>query len=190
MQLYKEPIFPTTLYFFNLPVEKVFLKAINNIKNKEKSVDRSNKGGYHSESNLHTRDIKCFDKLNNLILEVANNYIINDFSLTKDMSCKKVSEMWFIVNNKNDYNAIHTHARSWLSGAYYIKVPKKQKNFLVFEDPQPTRNFENLHYNNYGKEVTEGMLILFPGWLAHKVPVNTTEEERIVISFNLDYPTF
>ena len=60
----------------------------------------------------------------------------------------------------------------------------------MFEDPQPTRNFENLNYNNYGKEVFEGMLILFPSWLAHKVPTNTTEEKRIVISFNLDYPTF
>ena len=190
MQLYKEPIFPTTLYFFDLPVDKVFLKVIKDIKEKENSIDRSNKGGYHSSSDLHNRNIKCFNTLNKAILEVANNYIINDFSLTKDMSCKNISEMWFIINKKDNYNSIHTHARSWLSGAYYIKLPKKQKNYLVFEDPQPTRNFENLHYNNYGKEVFEGMLILFPGWLAHKVPTNTTKEERIVISFNLDYPTF
>ena len=190
MQIYREPIFPTTLYSFNLPVDKVFLQDIEDIKNKEDSVDRSNKGGYHSPSDLNNRNIESFDNLSNTILDIANNNIINDFVLTANQECKKVLEMWFIINSKNDFNTIHTHARSWLSGAYYIKLPKKQKNFLVFEDPQPTRNFENLHYNNYGKEVFEGMLILFPGWLAHKVPTNTTEEERIVISFNLDYPIF
>ena len=194
MQIYKEFIFPTSLYSYNLKLNNniidILLKDMYNIKKEEESIERSNKGGYHSPSDLNNRNITSFNTLSKEILEIANKDIIKEYTYIQNQQCKKMLEMWFIINNKNDFNTIHTHARSWLSGTYYIKLPEKQKNFLVFEDPQPVRKYENLNYNNYGKEVFENMLILFPGWLAHKVPENTTEEERIVISFNLDYPTF
>ena len=32
----------------------------------------------------------------------------------------------------------------------------------------------------------EGLLVLFPSWLHHSVQANTSNEERIVISFNID----
>ncbi|MCI0429810.1 MAG: 2OG-Fe(II) oxygenase family protein [Rhodospirillales bacterium] len=33
-------------------------------------------------------------------------------------------------------------------------------------------------------DVVEGRFVLFPAWLAHSVPVNRTQGERISISFN------
>jgi len=37
-----------------------------------------------------------------------------------------------------------------------------------------------------GIEIEEGDLLLFPGYLPHKVAKNESEEDRIVISFNVD----
>ena len=40
--------------------------------------------------------------------------------------------------------------------------------------------------NVAGLEVTEGDLLIFPGYLPHKVARNETDDDRIVISFNVD----
>ena len=37
-----------------------------------------------------------------------------------------------------------------------------------------------------GIEISEGDLLIFPGYLPHKVAENETDEDRIVISFNVD----
>ena len=37
-----------------------------------------------------------------------------------------------------------------------------------------------------GMEINEGDLLIFPGYLPHKVEKNDSDEDRIVISFNVD----
>ena len=37
-----------------------------------------------------------------------------------------------------------------------------------------------------GFDVSEGDLLLFPGYLPHKVAKNESDEDRIVISFNVN----
>ena len=37
-----------------------------------------------------------------------------------------------------------------------------------------------------GVDVEEGDLLIFPGYLPHKVAKNESDEDRIVISFNVD----
>ena len=35
------------------------------------------------------------------------------------------------------------------------------------------------------QNITEGDLIIFPSWLEHDVPVNTSEFDRLSLSFNI-----
>ncbi len=37
----------------------------------------------------------------------------------------KCSGMWAIINKKGNFNTEHIHPNSNLSGAYYVKAPKK-----------------------------------------------------------------
>jgi ectoine hydroxylase-related dioxygenase (phytanoyl-CoA dioxygenase family) len=37
-----------------------------------------------------------------------------------------------------------------------------------------------------GIEIDEGDLLIFPGYLPHKVKENQSDEDRVVISFNVD----
>ena len=37
-----------------------------------------------------------------------------------------------------------------------------------------------------GLDISEGDLLIFPGYLPHKVAKNESEEDRIVISFNVN----
>ena len=39
-----------------------------------------------------------------------------------------------------------------------------------------------------GYPAKAGMLILFPSWLMHEVPVNLSDEDRVSYSFNISNP--
>ena len=66
-------------------------------------------------------------------MELVNNLVLEkDYNI--ESKCKDTSGMWFIINNKNDYNKKHTHPGSFFSGAYYVKVPEKGSR-IIFEDP-------------------------------------------------------
>ena len=47
-----------------------------------------------------------------------------------------------------------------------------------------------LHYNTNNAEIEEGDLLLFPAYLPHGVEENKSDEDRVVISFNININNF
>ena len=155
-------------------------------------VTKSNKGGWHSKD-FDLRDENSVQR--KFIVEIQK-YILNTFSkLGWKSENKKIQilSMWAIINKKEDFNVIHTHPNSHLSAAYYVKAPKNCGRFQV-ENPNSLKkhirpelvNENELNVMLAGIEVEEGDLIIFPGYLPHKVAKNESKEDRIVISFNVD----
>ena len=74
-----------------------------------------------------------------------------------------------------------------------IKAPKNSGK-IVFYDPRdanvirkPVTKTENqLNANIFYIEPQEGLLVLFPSYLHHSVDQNSSEDERIVLSFNVN----
>ena len=101
--------------------------------------------------------------------------------------------MWAIINKKDDFNIIHTHPNCNLSAAYYVKAPKNCGE-IVFYDPRPAPVFSHPRANKPNSlnamvnsiNPVEGGLILFPSYLDHSVNQNLSNEERIVVSFNIN----
>ena len=100
--------------------------------------------------------------------------------------------MWAIINKKDDFNVIHTHPNCYLSSAYYVKAPDNCGKFLIENPNQAKRHFypqlankTELNMPSAGLDVNEGDLLLFPGYLPHKVAKNESDNDRIVISFNV-----
>ena len=85
------------------------------------------------------------------------------------------------------------HSNNYISAAYYVKAPEKSGN-IIFHDPIAERvirtpkinNQNKLNSNIFSVEPKEGLLVLFPSYLHHSVDTNTSDEERIVVSFNID----
>lgn len=94
---------------------------------------------------------------------------------------------WFTLNQKNDYSHSHNHVAD-ISGCYYFKTNGDDGN-IFFRHPL---NFLaiNRNYDSFAFLVKEkpqiGKLLLFPGWMEHGVERNTTESDRISLSFNID----
>jgi uncharacterized protein (TIGR02466 family) len=153
---------------------------------------KSNRGGWHSPN------FKLADN-NSIQFKFAvelQKYILKTFqTLGWKTENKNISiiAMWAIINKKNDFNVVHTHPNSYLSAAYYVSAPKNCGKFQVeslniakrHSYPEILRNNE-LNAQVAGIEISEGDLLIFPGYLPHKVAMNESDEDRIVVSFNVD----
>ena len=155
-------------------------------------TNKSNKGGWHS------KNFKLNDK-NSIQFKFAlelQKYIFQTFQAlgwkTENQNIR-VKEMWAIINKKDNFNVVHTHPNSFLSAAYYVKAPKNCGKFQVESLNIAKRHLspEVIDKNEFnaqvaGLEVSEGDLLIFPGYLPHKVAKNESDKDRIVISFNVD----
>ena len=155
-------------------------------------LKKSNKGGWHSQNFRLTEK----DTIQNKFTLEMSKYIFNAF---KNFGWKienkkiQVTEMWAIINKKNDFNVLHTHPNCYLSAAYYVKTNKNCGNFEV-ECPNiakrhsfPELDVKNeLNLNIASIDISDGDLLLFPSYLPHKVGRNESDEDRIVISFNVN----
>ena len=187
--------------FFSTPV---WINEINNSENintelknyiykeKEKNPEgarKSNVNGWHSDE----FDLKN-ENLKNFISEISKNIesAIKDMDWDLETQIVKITSMWSIINNKDAFNEKHHHGNSALSAAYYVKAEQNAGN-IVFYDPRQANVFHHptsKQVNSVNAQVQSvtpkaGTLILFPSYLEHKVNPNLSNEERIVISFNV-----
>ena len=109
----------------------------------------------------------------------------------------KISNMWAIINKKGNFNIEHTHPNNYLSAAYYVKAPEKAGSFVVENPLSVARHSYPLvekktEYNIKAAalNIREGDLLLFPAYLPHKVNENKSDEDRIVVSFNVNINHF
>jgi hypothetical protein len=92
---------------------------------------------------------------------------------------------WYESLNKSRENPWHNHNPSFLSGVYYIKIPKDCHNNsggTEFHDPRvaPADPMQNQCI-----EAIEHSWIIFPGWFSHKSNLVETQEPRYVVSANM-----
>lgn len=179
---------PIAQHQLNVDCRKIE-KHILNIKEKEsKGRNISNVGGYQSKPlDLNDENFKSF--IDELFIKLKDYVSIFNVPLKV-----KLFDYWFNVNNFKDNNKLHNHSGSFLSGAYYVKVPENSGK-IFFQNPKTLKdNCPHLkmltNYNKYRSDhfnITpkENLLVLFPSWLDHLVESNKTHKDRISMSFNL-----
>jgi len=102
----------------------------------------------------------------------------------------EITQSWVSLFKKNNYGHIHNHGTSDISGVYYYKT-NQQDGDLFFEPANPHLRTSVCFFglgSRFKYTPEEGKLILFPGWLRHGVQTNTTDNTRISISFNINFP--
>ena len=118
----------------------------------------------------------------------------NVFGLNKTLP---IQSMWGTVNAKqNQWNTPHTHPESIISGVFWLSTPEGSGDFVMYN---PTNidwwthrlfSYENVTTNAFNGTYfkippKEGTLLLFPSYVPHMVEPNTSDVNRISISFNL-----
>ena len=184
----KEAFFPTFIYGKDVDLDnRLFEKEIIEWSKKDPGVKKTNKNGWHSQTDMHT--IPVFKPLVDVLFEMQCE-IYNEEWLDRS---PRLGNMWANINPPGGYNAPHVHPNSLFSGVYYVKtLPNSGK--LMCNDPRPGIH-TNMPLRKPGQppkhlwrechiDPKPGRIIMFPAWLWHCVEPNQSNDIRISVSFN------
>ena len=104
----------------------------------------------------------------------------------------EITGCWANINASGASHAIHSHPNNFLSGIYYVSTHPGADS-VNFHDPRPQTSIirppvTELTSQNTDQvvvTVSDGMLLMFPSYLAHSVAPNESGKLRISISFNM-----
>ena len=187
--LFPTPVWTTQLDNHKNINEKMYEFIKSDQKKDNVGISKSNVKGWHSKDfNLNEKEPQSFISF---ILPVIEQ-VMNDMNWEKEKQTAKINNMWAIINTGGSANLRHQHGNSTISGAYYVRAPINSGD-IVFYDPRPAPVYSHPNIVNpnllnaqvNGINPKEGALILFPSYLDHSVNENQSDEERIVISFNI-----
>ena len=175
--------------------EKIFVEKAKSILNESRILNRRQtllENGNQTSGNIF--DIKNYDtnEIQNIIREEVEKYRTkfkeSEEGLIKKMPAEYSLYGWFISMKSGGNLKPHIHTEGWLSGSIYINVPRKLKvdsgNLVVSlgkeNDAIGTRINEKKTIN-----VVTGSVVLFPASLMHYTIPFESEEERIVLAFDM-----
>jgi uncharacterized protein (TIGR02466 family) len=107
---------------------------------------------------------------------------------------------WANVNRFGDYHDPHNHPHAYLSGTYYVKVPKAREDLrtrkdlrpgcISFYDPRGAVNMTAIKDDpqieaEHTVSPEAGEILLWPAFVHHFVHPNLSKEPRVSVSFNL-----
>tara|TARA_Y100000004_G_scaffold146885_1_gene167888 strand:+ start:707 stop:1249 length:543 start_codon:yes stop_codon:yes gene_type:complete len=113
-------------------------------------------------------------------LEIVTPYL-NDFLSWSEYKFSRVNGFWCQKYKARDYHVPHTHGPIGYSCVFYARLKESHRGTMFFSP----------FANHLGDEPTnsilveEGDLIIFPSNLLHMAPPHDSEDERVIISFNL-----
>ena len=163
------------------------LQKINKIGN-----THSNRGGWHSPN---------FDLVNegppinfiNKFKDFLKHIISSDMGWEYIPNKQRIVAMWAIINKKNSFNVMHNHQNCYLSASYYVRKPEDSGD-ITFFDPKEAKTYRFPKIEKYTEysagtvtiKPEEGDLLIFPSYLYHAVGENLSDDNRVVVSFNID----
>ncbi len=192
LKLFPQPIFKYEVNNFK-NINEELLKYIYELhKIDQKGVKKSNINGWHSKPfNFSEKD-----NIPNKFYFIIKNYIkdvFNKFGWEYNETKIRCTSMWAIINKKGNFNIEHIHPNNYLSAAYYVKAPKDCGNFKASNPNIINRNVyprskegNELNSNTASIKVNEGDLLIFPAYLPHSVEENQSDQDRVIVSFNVD----
>ena len=189
---FAQPIFQYQLENYerhNQDLKKYIYNACSEDPN---GLSRSNQGGWHSKPfDLKDKNSAPFIFFQSIQKYVAD--VFKEYGWLYVPGKVNLTEMWAIINKKNNFNIEHTHPNNYLSAAYYVKAPENCGSFIVTNPNSVSReritaSERKTEFNQNIAQIKpkEGDLLLFPAYLPHSVGMNLSDEDRIVISFNVD----
>ena len=150
----------------------------------------SNRGGWQSN------DIMLNENFRPLFSNLSNHLsIFYDLFRVSPNYRMSINEAWININSTNDYNVLHNHGGSFLSGVFYVDVGDNAGNLwlkhpsVLYDSLTPDDAFYEFNELNSKKWVIAPQnkkIIIFPGWVEHAVEQNLSGKERISIAFNIN----
>ena len=177
LQLFATPLL-ITKYEGNIDKE---LKFIEKLKYEPNGVN----GNFRS-SDSYLFKKKQLKKIKDFCQESINLFTKNVWQSDTILS---ITQSWTNKNPKGAIHHEHLHPNSLLSGVMYFRLDKHLPPIMFSKTQYETLKLNYNKYNSLNSQTfylpaTAGELVLFPSHLRHSVPINTSNDVRISLSFN------
>lgn len=191
-----DDLFPTPLFRFEVAeaskLNAALLKEIAARRKAEGGIKRSNRRGWHSDSDFFERKEPAQAALAQQILRMiaqATKSVAPDSDFS---SIELVCDGWINANPRGAYNAPHHHIGAFWSGTYYVQVPDEGDRdagaieFLSPHKPLPGLGMIKAPVTAEKRQFRPkpGTALLFPASLLHWVHPNDSNSDRVTIAFN------
>lgn len=186
-------LFPTPVYTTMVPPS--FSKVIPFFDRQDMGTDSDHDNyGYRSKDSYLLDKPEC-KELSDFILGNAKIYADQ---LGYDYPEYRFGQSWISVKAPGQHHTMHTHPNGLISGVFYygpiaektpaIKFHKMKVGVNVsYIEPKTVHKKKDLKYAHQDFSITfePGLLVLFPSYLHHSVPVNKTDKPRQSLAFNV-----
>lgn len=189
-------IFPTLIWKIELTSEAQkavntnILEALEDIR--PSGADIISAKGWQSNKDLHK-----LDEFRDLVSYIDDIAITILRFLKIGYEACEITGCWCTINPTGTSHRAHSHPNNFLSGVYYVQTPVGADT-INFHDPRiqtciirpPVTELTAENTDQVVVKVSAGTLLVFPAYLQHSVDPNSSEGERISISFNIMFSSF
>jgi tetratricopeptide (TPR) repeat protein len=175
--------------------EETFVRNAKTILSEDKRLNRRQpllSNGYQTSGNLFVIENSYTDQIQKAIRLEIERYRTSFESTQEGFIRKWPNEYdlygWLISMKSGGELQPHIHENGWLSGSIYINVPPNSKNdsgklvVALGKDSDATNSRQN---SKKIIDVVTGSMALFPASLMHHTIPFESEEERIVLAFDV-----
>jgi uncharacterized protein (TIGR02466 family) len=110
----------------------------------------------------------------------------------------ELSQSWISLKQPGQHHTMHTHPNSLISGVFYYGEEDPEIPTITFHKPvaginvsylspvyQADRRKSEYAWDSFSVNYTSGLLLLFPSYVFHSVPINKSKKDRKSIAFNV-----
>ena len=170
----------------NVELEKLILER----RAQDPGHKLSNRGGWQSEHDFARWSGAAGKQLLDHALALADSHTSGGKAGSPRWRC----EAWANVSGPGHFNMPHVHSATFWSAVYYVRVGDGAGGELVLHDPRmpglqmyaPHLRFRAMGPDAHARiEPKPGLMVLFPGWLAHSVEPWQGTGNRISVAMNI-----
>ena len=189
------PLFPSPL--FTRVYDKGDLDNTIKFLDNCKLIDggKANEYGLHSKDTYILEHIEC-KPLADFIME-SIKYFTKEI-LMYSYEEYSFSQSWISHKHPGQYHTMHTHPNSLISGVFYYGEDDPNIPAITFHKPvfgtnvsylspqyQSDRRKSQYAWETFSVNYTSGLLLLFPSYILHSVPLNKSNTIRKSLAFNV-----
>ena len=147
--------------------------------------------GYQTAGNVFNLNSHLTEEIQKIIRLEIDKYLVRFKNSNQGLITSWPADYgihgWLVSMNSGGELQPHMHEKGWISGSIYISVPKKLRNnsgnlVVCIGDDQISEKDIN---QEKSIDVVTGSLCLFPSSLLHYTIPFKSEEERIVLAFDV-----
>ena len=175
------------------------------VKNQEQDIDSrvAESAKYNlieSKFNFLETDTFAISKLKQFFNESLLHMMHEGFPSTgywgpeRNVDCD-IHESWYHITKKHGYHRVHSHPGSSWACIFYVQTNECSikggnntwYNHNMHQNAKDVGGDWNYKHSSYTIPPTEGHLIIFPAWLPHDAVPYKGDQDRIVVSANVNF---